>query len=102
MLGSDLRHESDMVGVNQLLSDSACATTQEREKQAPGAEKLRKSVADRTARIATLQQRINEVKDRIFADFSKQVHISVAMLEKYHPEPGRFDVRLNPHHAASP
>lgn len=30
-------------------------------------------MSDRTARIAALQQRINEVKDRIFAPFSKQV-----------------------------
>ena len=46
---------------------------QESQKQQPGVEKLEKAVQDRSARIAALQQRINEVKDKIFAPFSTKV-----------------------------
>ena len=46
-------------------------------------DKLEKAVGDREARIATLQQRINEVKDRIFAPFSKKVQDAPAILEQH-------------------
>lgn len=36
-------------------------------------DRLEKAVEDRNARIAALQQRINEVKDKIFAPFSTKV-----------------------------
>jgi hypothetical protein len=53
---------------------------QERQKQQPGVDKLEKAVGDREKRIATLQQRINEVKDRIFAPFSTKVEDALLSL----------------------
>jgi hypothetical protein len=60
-------HEADM------FVWSVLCWPQESQKQQPGVEKLEKAVADRNARIAALQQRINEVKDKIFEPFSTKV-----------------------------
>jgi chromosome segregation ATPase len=57
------------------ISQQISVPLQERRRQAPGLAKVEKAVEERRARIDSLQARINEVQDRIFGAFSRQVGI---------------------------
>ena len=49
------------------------ALTQQRVKMQPKAEDLQADMSGRQKKIDALQKRINDVKDRVFADFSRKV-----------------------------
>lgn len=51
----------------------AAALREETHKKLPGADKLRKAIAEREAKMEKVQTRINEIEDRIFAAFSVKV-----------------------------
>jgi chromosome segregation ATPase len=52
------------------------ALRQEAQKKLPGADKLRKAIEERESKKETLQKRIHEIEDRIFAAFSTKVTVT--------------------------
>lgn len=75
----------------EAAGSEAEALDKEANRKAPGAGKLKSAIAERERKMATLQKRINEIEDKIFATFSEKASFCEpeachAMLPNYHTD----------------